>query len=270
MYRLFDTGNWEEGRLVEDLRSIGCTVHDTDDDDKQFAVSFLDGKVYGHLDGCALGIPEAPKTWHVLEFKTHNDKSFKKLVKDGVRDAKPQHYCQMQLYMMGTGMTRAIYLAVNKDTDELYTERVRFNQSECDCLLDRAWHVINDPEPPERISKRQDYYECQWCAAKSICWNPLVMKAAECFGAVPTSVSHDGIIGRYPEIVWGPAPVGLLRVEWQKRYDEDINVLVPTATCDDFSYKAAEYSGGRCVVLWTDKTQIGAANCEIRLDSIPF
>ena len=46
-----------------------------------------------------LGIPEAPKTWHVLEFKTHNSKSFAKLEKEGVQKSNPMHYAQMQVYM---------------------------------------------------------------------------------------------------------------------------------------------------------------------------
>ena len=36
----------------------------------------------------------------------------------------------MQIYMSLTGMTRAMYLAVNKDTDELYSERVNADADE--------------------------------------------------------------------------------------------------------------------------------------------
>jgi len=187
MYRLFETGDAEESRLIKDLRDIGCEVHDVDENGKQFSVLALDGKLSGHMDGCALGIPEAPKTWHVLEFKTHNAKSFAKLQKDGAKQSKPQHYSQMMLYMGLSGMTRALYLAKNKDTDELYSERVRFNQEEFDALMNRAWHVINDEEPPCRISERKDYFECSWCAAKELCHNPLLQTAKELFAAVPTT-----------------------------------------------------------------------------------
>jgi hypothetical protein len=43
-------------------------------------------------------------------------KSFVELVAKGVRQAKPQHFAQMQIYMRLTTLTRAMYLAVNKDT----------------------------------------------------------------------------------------------------------------------------------------------------------
>ncbi len=84
MYRLFETGDLEEARFVKELKAIGCTVHDVDPQTgQQFEVIALGGHFRGHMDGCALGIPEAPKTWHVLEFKTHNAKSFDEAEKRG-------------------------------------------------------------------------------------------------------------------------------------------------------------------------------------------
>ena len=49
---------------------------------------------------------EAPKTWHVLEFKTHGVKSFADLTAKGVVLSKPQHAAQMQIYMHLTGIKR--------------------------------------------------------------------------------------------------------------------------------------------------------------------
>ena len=89
MLRLFRRGQREEAAFVEDLRAIGVIVHDVDRDGRQFTVEAHGGHFRGHLDGAAVGIPEAPGTWHVLEFKTHNSKSFDKLTKDGVRLARP-------------------------------------------------------------------------------------------------------------------------------------------------------------------------------------
>lgn len=177
MYRLFETGNLEETRFVKDLRAIGCTVHDVDESramerTQQYKVTAFSGHLKGYLDGCALGIPEAPKTWHVLEFKTHNNKSFAKLKKNqgGVIASNFQHFAQMQVYMHLTGMKRALYLARNKDTDELYSERIHYDEIEATALMDRAGRVITATTPPDRISERPDYYQCGWCDAKEICW----------------------------------------------------------------------------------------------------
>jgi hypothetical protein len=194
MYRLLSTGDHEELRFIEDLRAIECTVHDVDPDTgNQFEISDFGGHFSGHLDGCAIGIPEAPKTWHVTEYKTHNAKSFAKLVKEGVKKAKPQHYAQMQVYMHKTGMTRSIYLAVNKDTDELYSERVRYDAEEAKLLMDRAERVITATVPPERIAQRADWYECSWCDARDVCWGsetsslPIAaISCRQCCHATPT------------------------------------------------------------------------------------
>ena len=170
MYRLFETGNLAEARFVAELRGIGCEVHEVGEDGKQIAVSALGGHFKGHMDGVALGIPEAPKTWHVLEFKTHNAKSWEKLRSVGVKAAKPEHYAQMQVYMGLAGLTRALYLAVNKDTDELYDERIEFNAKEFKIFMAKAERIIRANEPPLRISTRPDDFRCKFCDAFDACW----------------------------------------------------------------------------------------------------
>ena len=169
LYRLFQTGDLEEARFIEELRGIGCEVHDHDKNGDQFEVNEFGGHLSGHMDGCAIGIPEAPKTWHVLEFKTHNKKSFTKLVAEGVERSKPMHFAQMQLYMHLTGMKRALYLAKNKDTDELYSERVKHDKVYCGCLLEKAYRIITSSTPAERISDNRDSWHCRWCSAKGLC-----------------------------------------------------------------------------------------------------
>jgi hypothetical protein len=178
LYRLFETGDLEEVRFHKELRAIGCTVYEVDGHGNQWEVNTLSGHISGHMDGAALGIPEAPKTWHVLEFKTHNAKSFTKLKKEGVQKSKPMHYAQMMTYMHLTGMKRALYIARNKNTDELYSERIRYNKDEAQFLMDRARRIITSNTPPERSAPRRDYFSCKWCDAKDVCWGTEAPKAA--------------------------------------------------------------------------------------------
>ena len=98
-------------------------------------------------------MPEAPRTWHVIELKTHNARSFAELRTHGVQKAKPEHWAQMQVYMHLTGLTRALYLAVCKDTDALYAERVRIDHAEAERLIERAGRIIFATRPPARISE---------------------------------------------------------------------------------------------------------------------
>jgi hypothetical protein len=169
MLRLFETGQLAEARFVANLRRIGVEVHDVQPDGTQWRVMALGGHFAGSMDGACVGLPEAPKTWHVLEFKTHNEKSFTELVKKGVLAAKPQHYAQMQIYMGLTGMERAMYMAVNKNTDELYSERVEFDPVEFAKLMARAERVVKASEPPLRCSTDPSWFVCKMCDFADLC-----------------------------------------------------------------------------------------------------
>lgn len=168
--RLFETGQREEDRIVRNLRATGATVLDVDPETgRQFRVEAHGGHFGGSLDGVALGLLEAPKTWHVVEFKTHSAKSFAELVVKGVVLAKPQHAAQMQIYMHLTGITRALYVAVCKDTDALHVERIAADPAEAERLLEKAGRIINAQHPPARISEDPAWFECRMCDHHPIC-----------------------------------------------------------------------------------------------------
>ena len=144
LLRLFETGQLEEDRLVRNLRTTGASVLEVDPETgRQFRVEAHGGHFGGSLDGVAISILEAPKTWHVLEFKTHGTKSFADLTAKGVLVSKPQHGAQMQIYMHLTGITRALYMAVCKNTDALHIERVEANPAMAERLLDKAGRVAD-------------------------------------------------------------------------------------------------------------------------------
>ena len=75
-------------------------------------------------------------------------------------------------------MKRALYLAVNKDTDELHSERVKYDKLFCEALMSKAEGIITSNEPPARAFPRRDYYECGWCDAQAICWGPIASEPA--------------------------------------------------------------------------------------------
>jgi PD-(D/E)XK nuclease superfamily len=172
--RLFDTGHREEQRIVEDLRAGGMNVLG-----EQTGFAALGGHFAGHIDGLVQGLPEAPKTVHLLEIKTHNDKSFKSLLKDGVQISKPAHYAQMQTYMYHLKYSRALYVAVNKNDDNIYTERINVNNKTAEYLLRKAQHIIEADDAPDKLHPDPDLpaaFACHWCQAKSICHDGLMAR----------------------------------------------------------------------------------------------
>lgn len=169
IFRLFRRGELEEAQFCADLRAAGVTVDDRDERGQQHRFSDVGGHVGGSMDAAVLGLKEAPKTWHVAEFKTHGNKSFLDLMRNGVEKSKPEHWVQMQLYMHWSGMDRAYYLAVNKDNDELHGERVHYDKEAAERLVAKAQAVVTAPEPLERLSEKPEYFACKFCPAKRVC-----------------------------------------------------------------------------------------------------
>lgn len=169
MLRLFETGQREELRVIENLRAIGCNVSYQTPMGSQHRVSACNDHFGGSLDGIMQGLAEAPETWHVLECKTSNTKDFKQLQDRGVLAVKPMHYAQMQIYMGLRHMDRAAYVVVCKETDEIYLERVHFDRAEFDRLMKRAESVVFASEPPERISNDATWWQCKMCDYHAQC-----------------------------------------------------------------------------------------------------
>lgn len=172
MLRLFETGHQQEARLVADLRLIGCKVldHDPEKPTKQIGVSFAYGHGWGWLDCEILGLPDAPKTVHVGEMKSHNEKSFRKLEAQKVQKSKPEHYAQTLLYMHLRHRERGLYMAVNKNTDELYLERVEYDATEAIRLERKAERIVFANEPPIGISNDPDFFGCRFCDHRERCF----------------------------------------------------------------------------------------------------
>jgi len=187
--RLFNRGHLEEGRFIALLLMIGCQVYQQDEEGKQFRISFAEGHAGGSGDGVALMLPDLPEgTPALCEFKTHSEKSFIELagplkewrayledptrnpfLGKGVREARFEHYVQMQLYMKEMGLAVALYVAINKNTDDLYAELVPLNSTVADQYLTRGETLVWQKEPPEKINKSPGFFKCRFCDYKQVC-----------------------------------------------------------------------------------------------------
>jgi len=172
--RLFETGQMEEERIIRNLRDIGIEVWNKDENGNQFRFKTLGGHFAGSLDGVALGIPESPKTPHLLECKTANDRIFKTIQKNGVQAEKPEHYAQIAIYMDFLELSRALYFVVNKNTDEIYSERIKADPVEAKRLILKAEQVIRSNTPPQGISVNPSYWECKFCDYWKLCFDEFV------------------------------------------------------------------------------------------------
>lgn len=184
--RIFRRGDLEEQRLIEDLERIGVEVFGFQD-----KIRLVSGHVRGKIDGRATGIPEAPITEHLCEFKSSNAKNFALLLRDKVRVAEPKHYVQCQLGMHALGLTRALYLNTNKDTEEIHAERLEYDFEFCSRLLARAERLIRLEAPPSRISENPDFFGCRFCKHKAVC-HQSVFPRVTCRSCLHSSPEFGG------------------------------------------------------------------------------
>lgn len=170
MTRLFNRGHMEEARLIALLLMIDVKVYQQDENGKQFMIKFAGGHGGGSGDGVGVDIPDLePGVAALLEFKTHNDKSFKTLTECGVREAKFEHFVQMQTYMRKMGLAVALYCGSNKNDDHIHLELVLLDSAFADMRIDTAEKVIFSPDPPKKINESPGFYKCKWCDHWAMC-----------------------------------------------------------------------------------------------------
>ena len=189
--RLYRRGRNEEKTVVSDLLSVGFSV-DTHINGKQFSIN-LAPHVSGSVDGIInRGITENQTDKYLLEIKTHGDKSFKTLLKNGVQSDKPQHYAQMQIYMIALKLTRALYYAINKNDDTIYTEIIEYNDNLAVSLRDRAARIALTERLPAPISTNPSWYQCKMCDMYDFCHKTKMTDSVNCRTCAHSTPCDDG------------------------------------------------------------------------------
>lgn len=185
MLRLFQRGHFEEEKFIKWLRAIGCQVWEVDPSTgKQFKIWGVMGHYGGSTDAAGM-LPYFPDLPMLMEFKTHNSKSFVSLVNKGVVLSKPRHFSQMCSYGKHFQFKYALYCAVNKNDDDFYLEVVELDWNRAHDLMNKAQDIILAKIPPEKISLNPAYFECKMCAYEGICFHgePVEINCRSCKSA---------------------------------------------------------------------------------------
>ena len=165
--RLFQLGNLLEDQTILDLKSAGFYHHSSQ---KQVTFSNNGIVLKGHIDGIVEGLLESPKTPHLFEHKTCSGKKYKELIKAGSYKAWNEvYYWQVQIYMLGLKLKRAAVFVYNKDTSELYMERIKLHR---DATIKKLEHVFNaiSGDIPERKCPNAGFYKAKWCVFYEECF----------------------------------------------------------------------------------------------------
>lgn len=203
MLRLFNRGHLEEARFIQFLRGIGCQVWEVDPHtNKQFRIYGVQGHYGGSMDAGGI-TPYFPDLPMLMEFKTHNYKSFSHLLNKGsVALAKPMHYGQMCNYGKEYKFQYGLYCAVNKNDDDLYFEIVKLDWNHAHTLTNKAQDIVYAKTPPARISDQPSYFECKYCGFKDICHHgeAVEVNCRSCKQAVPAD-NGEWFCSRFNNII---------------------------------------------------------------------
>ena len=196
--RMFRRGREEERLVLEDLRAIGCVITDCQRE------VVLTPYIKGHVDGIITsGLPGHEDEQFVLEIKTFSSNAFTQVMRKGVKEARHDHWVQMQLYMLGLQIPQALYFAVCKDDDRLYTEIVRLDVERAQYILAKLDRLTMENRLPPPISRDPTWWECKGCPAYSFCHEQAPVTERNC-----RTCAHGA-----------PTLTGLSATPWECRYE---------------------------------------------------
>lgn len=167
LLRIFRLGHIIEDEVVALLEDAGYFVSDT-----QLEVGVEPW--VGHIDGI-IHIGEPIPTRSLLEIKSANASRFDLLKSLGYEEWNPGYSAQLHAYMHHLpGIEDAIVVVYNKDTSELYCERILFDldvalRLEKETALATAEGKMPPPRPKSATSKSCKF--CRWCDRAEWCWS---------------------------------------------------------------------------------------------------
>jgi len=145
----------------------------------------------GHIDGLAIPVAKRIENGEVtldretddeiilLEAKTLANRGFQELREKGVKEAHPQYYTQVQLYLHALGLDKAYLVARNKETPKTrlwdhYYELIEYDKDFAEAEIERLAELnkkienhieIDPPFSPE------ENWQCRrpWCPYAKLC-----------------------------------------------------------------------------------------------------
>ena len=196
--RLFEDGYAVEDVVIARLRKIdGLEIHDKNPHTNfQYGFSDFGGHFKGFYDFTALGLIQAPKTWHMGEVKASTkwaDLDKAKLAvgeKSALLKWNPIYYAQAQINMHYEGMDRHYLIAASPGARDWTSVRTDYDPAHAMRLRAKAERVIFDSEAPARIGGPTDF-RCRWCDYHAICHEQELPERA-CRGCIHATALREG------------------------------------------------------------------------------
>ena len=172
--RIFEVGRVLEPVIVHWLRNDGWNVRRNlfidSNEGMSLSVSVNGGTIEAHPD-CVISRDDSGLI--LADVKTMNDRSFRKLKREGTAKSHPQYADQLTVYAQalrncGYNIERLAVVAMNKNNCEGYIDFFQFQQERYEALKERAERIFACDEAPEHGSRFQSWC-CGYCGYSHLC-----------------------------------------------------------------------------------------------------
>ncbi len=182
MRRLWARGHSEEEKIDRILTWMGFFVREIDPvTQKQYRFSSVEGHYGGSNDGILIMPWFRDERFRILgEKKTFKNDLFNKLkgsynqektkgVGEGLIASNPKYWAQMCCYGKAFKLEYALFIAVNKDNDDIHYELNKLDWNYAINLENKARDIIYADKLPPRISENPAFWKCKFCNHQDIC-----------------------------------------------------------------------------------------------------
>lgn len=192
-----------EPRSIDIMRSYGLDVYTPNTVEPHSEQQQIKVNLPPHLGGSLDGILHVPENYvgmfgyfMPIEIKTHNKNSFSAMKKNGdsIRWNVPQHFVQGNTYAVKTGCSHFLYVAENKNDDELYLKQEVAESSVTALNVVRAEQIIYQ-EHEKHTAKTTEKWRCRMCDFAATCHrkkNDAIDIARNCRTCVFSRPLNDG------------------------------------------------------------------------------
>ena len=162
----FDIGKRLEGMILDYIEEAKIKIERPNEENGFLRVVSKEcNKLQGHMDGI-IYINGKPG---VLEIKTANNASFNKFKNSNLRHWNDGYFMQIMAYIGMSKLEYAYVVALNKDTSEIHSEYVLFDEDVFQEIITKAEVIVKANEAPPRINKSPLYFICNMCKYKKVC-----------------------------------------------------------------------------------------------------
>lgn len=156
---------------------------------KQWRLVKFNGHVSGYSDGKARHPIYTDGQWIGVEYKTYNTKRFSALyAAKSVKTVDYEYYVQVVTYLKEFDLPWCLFLAENKNDDDIYPEIIPRDDAVADQKLTTAHTVITSKAMPAKFAQSPAHHVCKYCDYVGPCHNgvPVDVNCRSCQHCVAT------------------------------------------------------------------------------------